>query len=81
MTEPYLQIGANGANLDNLGSIDTHIVFGNPNDPALNADTQRNMDSATFDARLTMTRVPEPGTLVLAALGLNWHTMSVVRQI
>jgi PEP-CTERM motif-containing protein len=70
MTELFLQIGGNGANLDGLGSIDTLIVFGNPNDPALNSETQHNTDSATFDARLTVTPVPEPCALALAALGL-----------
>ncbi len=70
MTELYLQIGDNGANTDNLGSIDTLIVFGNPNDPALHSDTQRNMNSATFDARLTITAIPEPTTLGMAAVGL-----------
>lgn len=54
MTELWLQIGTNGANLDGKGSAETLFVFGDPQDPALNADADRNMDSATFDAKLTV---------------------------
>ncbi len=74
MTELWLQIGSNGANLDGKGSAQTEFVFGDPQDPPLNADTDRNMDSATFDAKLTVgdvgPEIPEPSSVVLACLGL-----------
>lgn len=54
MTELWLQIGTNGANLEGKGSAETLFVFGDPQDPPLNADSDRNTDSATFDAKLTV---------------------------
>lgn len=67
-TELFLQIGVNGANLDGKGHAETLIVFGDPQDPPLTAATDRDIDSATFDARLTV--VPEPPSILLAVIAL-----------
>jgi len=67
-TELFLQIGPNGANLLSKSSNETPIVFGDPNDPPLNANTEREVDSATPDAIIRV--VPEPSSIWLFALAL-----------
>jgi hypothetical protein len=70
-TNIFLQIGDNGANNQDESSADLGVVFGDPSDPALNGELERNTDSATPDATITAT--PEPSSvllLVLGALGL-----------
>ncbi len=70
-TELYLQIGSNGWLHDlesGEGSINESVVFGDPTDPGLNGNNDRQIDSATPDA--TIWTVPEPPTSVLLAVAL-----------
>ncbi|MFV2067844.1 MAG: PEP-CTERM sorting domain-containing protein [Pirellulales bacterium] len=61
----WLQIGAFGLNNAGGRSEDVNVVFGNPNDPALNGEAGREQNSATADA---IFYIPEPSTLLLAGL-------------
>lgn len=73
----WLQIGSNGANNAGERSADLNVVFGDPSDPALNGEADREVNSATVDATFGEgggggggPQVPEPSTLILAGLAV-----------
>lgn len=53
-TDIFVQIGPNGINNAGGSSSQLNIVFGNAADPALNANDNRGVNSATYDARVNV---------------------------
>ncbi len=79
-TDLFLQIGEWGVNNDGERSTENWVVFGDLSDPPLNGENDREQDSATADASITV-MIPEPSSLllvvvaafgVLATLGVRW---------
>ncbi|OHB75098.1 MAG: hypothetical protein A2W31_00365 [Planctomycetes bacterium RBG_16_64_10] len=66
-TDLFLQIGNSGMTDSSMSSANVNVVFGSADDPALSALTQREQDSNTADARMTV-GIPEPSALLLAVL-------------
>jgi len=70
----WLQLGANGLTNAVGRSADVNVVFGDAADPALNGETDREVNSATVDAtfggEVPPPVIPEPSTLILAGLAL-----------
>ncbi len=56
----HLQIGELGLNYRGENSSAANVVFGLTNDPALNADTQRNISSVTADLFISVSDVQTP---------------------
>lgn len=53
-TQLYLQIGENGLNHMGFSSSEASVVLGDPTDPTLNGRTDREIDSATEEATLSL---------------------------
>ena len=87
-TDLFLQIGDNGTTGSAEEAIDIDFVFGNPNDASLNAQSQRNTNSATADSILRVGGAYWNGDLSDSQAGdgetwaddNNWTTLGVENQ-
>jgi hypothetical protein len=53
-TDIFLQVGPNGINNVGGSSSDLNVIFGLASDPPLNANDNRQVNSATYDAKITV---------------------------